>query len=389
MKKIKVAFFADCLIENYDGAIRTMYQLIDRIDTYRFEYLFITGDAPQGDFDHEVLEVPSIQLPINRNYKMSLPFVVEGKINQKLMDFGPDLIHIATPSPLGHFGLQYARQMDLPSLTIYHTHYLSYVDYYLQHIKFLLKPAKNLLIAKLRSFYNQCDAVYVPTERMKNSLREIGVFTSHMHIWKRGIDTNTFSVHKRDEEYFQKITQNEKSNLLFASRLVREKNLATLVKIYQRIEEQNLSYNLIIAGSGYAEEELRTQMPKAYFLGNLPQNELAIVYASADVFVFPSVSETYGNVVAEAMVSGLPCVIANGGGTVEFIDQGENGFLCRPNDPSDYLDKVDVILSDEALRSKFRMMGIEQMKHLSWDSLAQEYFDEIERLLQESYAIRA
>lgn len=389
MKKVKVAFFADCLIENYDGAIRTMYQLIHRIDPNRFEFLFITGDAPKRQFDYPVVDVPSIILPVNRNYKMSLPFVEDGRIKKKLARFEPDILHIATPSPLGHYGLAYAKRQQLPTLTIYHTHYLSYVDYYFKNLTFLQQPTKNLLISKLRSFYNQCDTVYVPTQKMKESLSQIGVFNNHMKIWKRGLDNSVFSAKKRDLSFVRKITGNKKVNLLFASRLVWEKNLETLIKISQEIKDKGLPYNLLVAGDGYAREELEVKMPDAFFLGNLTQAELGIVYASSDVFVFPSVSETYGNVVAEAMASGLPCVIANGGGTVEFVRNGYNGFLCKPNQASDYLHKIKCILSNNHLKRQIKSEGLSETKNLSWDSLAQDYFDDIIRLTQESFAIRA
>lgn len=389
MKKVKVAFFADCLIENYDGAIRTMYQLINRIDHDKFEFLFITGDGPQGQFDHQVVEVPSLTLPINSNYKMSLPFLNDSQLKKKLAQFDADIVHIATPSPLGHYGLQYAKQNQLPVISIYHTHYLSYVDYYFKNLTFLQEPTKNILIAKLRAFYNQCDRVYVPTQKMKESLSQIGIFNSHMKIWKRGLNRRVFSTQKRDVNCLRKLTGNAKQNLLFASRLVWEKNLETLINISKEIEKRNLPYNLIVAGDGYAREELELRMPEAFFLGNLSQAELGVLYASADVFVFPSVSETYGNVVAEAMASGLPCVIANGGGTVEFIKNGFNGFLCKPTEAEDYLEKVEDILSNDQLKEQFINEGFNQIKNLSWEALAQEYFDDLERMTQESFAIRA
>lgn len=389
MKKIKVAFFADCLIENYDGAIRTMYQLIDRIDPTRFEYLFITGDGPQGPFSHDVCSVKSISLPVNSHYKVSLPFLTERSLNQQLEAFDPDIVHIATPSPLGSFALQFSKRYQIPAITIYHTHFISYVDYYLQNVAFLKNPVKNLLITKLHDFYNECDMVYVPTLKMKESLGQIGVFKNHMKIWKRGINNSLFTPDKKDKAWIQDRVGNRKANLLFASRLVWEKNLQTLVDIQKLIEERNLPYNLLIAGSGYAEQELKTKMPNAIFLGNLPQDELAKVYASADVFVFPSISETYGNVVAEAMASGLPCVIANGGGTVEFIDHGENGFICRANHAADYLEKIHILIEQADLRNQFVQHGLEQTKHMSWDALAQTYFDDILSLTQESFAQRA
>ena len=320
MRKIKVAFFAETLKENHDGAVRTMYQIIHRIPRDRFEFLFITGEAPSTDIGHEVLEVPSLRLPINNNYKLTLSFLFQKRIEDKLDNFQPDIVHIATPSPLGNFALSFANNRSIPVVTIYHTNFISYVDHYFQNLPLFIDPARNYLIAMMQKFYNQCDLILAPTREMKSELMAIGIFEDLIEVWKRGLESGMFSPLKKDEEYMRQLTGNQNANLLFASRLVWEKNLLTLVGIYHEIRERELPYNLIIAGDGYAMDTLEEKMPGAYFLGNLSHDELSRLYASSDVFVFPSISETYGNVVAEAMASGLPCVIANGGGSKEFIE---------------------------------------------------------------------
>jgi len=377
MSKIKVAFFADCLIENYDGAVRTMYQIINQIPTNRFEFLFITGDKPLGDFEHQILEVPSVRLPMNHNYKMTLSFMARKRLQDALDQFNPDVIHISTPSPLGHFALNYGTIRQIPILSIYHTHFLSYVDYYFESIPILIKSARKYMMGILRSFYNQCDLLYVPTQLIKNELQQIGVFTHHQVIWKRGLKVDQFSPSKRNPKMLDQITKNQNPNILFCSRLVWEKNLRTLIKIYRKAEKLGLAYNFIIAGEGYARRTMEHEMPNAYFLGNLDHDELSTLYASSDVFLFPSISETYGNVIPEAMASGLPCVIANGGGTVEFISDGVNGFLCTPNDPMHYLSNIRKILEDEKLKYQFIANGLAVTHSLRWNVLTQKYFQDI------------
>ncbi len=378
--KIKIAFFAEILIEDFDGASRTIFQLIKSIPTDRFEFLFFCGVAPTADFEHEIYEVPSIGLPFNKGYKMAIPYFHKDQLYRKLDAFAPDVIHISTPSPLGNAALDYSAASDIPVISIYHTHFLSYVDYYLENFKVFVPSVKCIMTSMLKKFYHQCALVYMPTQIMISELGQLGFSDANMKLWPRGLDTNKFDPNKRDVIFLQNITQNNKPNLLFASRLVWEKNLKTLVKIYQKIEDEGSQYNLIIAGDGMASEDLKKMMPNAFFLGKLSHDELAKVYASADVFVFTSISESYGNVVAEAMASGLPCVIANGGGSASFIDHGFNGFLCDPENEVDYLNHIKSVLRNENLRNQFIQKGLEKTKELKWSYLTATYFADLESL---------
>ena len=146
------------------------------------------------------------------------------------------------------------------------------------------------------------------------------------------------------------------------------------------MENQKLKLNFIIAGDGAAREELEAKMPSAYFTGKLDQEELALYYASSDVFAFPSISETYGNVVVEAMASGCACVIADGGGSRSFIKHHFNGFLCEPNNEEEYLQRIIQIIDDNNLKQKFRMNSFSLVKKISWSSLVDQYFKELELL---------
>lgn len=380
LPKIKVAFFAEILIEDFDGASRTIFQLIKSIPQDKFEFLFFCGVAPKTTFQHEIYEIPTIALPFNKGYKMAIPFFHKDRLYRKLDTFAPDVIHISTPSPLGNAALEYSLTHDIPVISIYHTHFLSYVDYYLENFKLLVPSVKQMMTTMLKKFYHQCSLVYMPTQIMISELGNLGFSDSNMKLWPRGLDATTFDSAKRDVSILRKITHNNKPNLLFASRLVWEKNLKTLVKIYQKIEEEGSHYNIIIAGDGMASEDLKKMMPNAFFLGKLSHDILAKVYASADVFVFTSISESYGNVVAEAMASGLPCVIANGGGSASFIEHGMNGFLCVPENENDYVNHIKSVLRNENLRNQFIQKGLEKTKELKWSHLTSTYFADVESL---------
>ncbi|MGX5688043.1 glycosyltransferase family 4 protein [Arcticibacter tournemirensis] len=380
MTKIKVAFFAEILIEDFDGASRTMFQIIKRVKPEEFEFLFICGTGPDQLYGFDCIRMPTITLPVNHTYKMALPALAQNRLKTKLQEFAPDIIHIATPSILGNFALKYARRRQIPVISIYHTHFISYIDYYFKHAPFLISTARSLVADSQKSFYNQCDLVYVPSESISSELVEMGINERLLKLWKRGLDANLFSPDKKDLKAIQKITRNSRPSILFASRLVWEKNLETLFEIYDEINEKGIAVNLLVAGDGIARKACEERMPEAFFLGHKDHQELAVIYASADIFLFPSVSETYGNVVLEAMASGIPCVIADGGGSADFINHRVNGFKCDPYNAGDYAEKIEILLSDKTLRDRFITEGLALSRSCSWDQLVNIYFDDLKKL---------
>lgn len=380
MNKIKVAFFAEILISDYDGASRTMFQIINRIPKEYFEFHFFCAEGPDKINGFDCTTLPSVTIPFNANYKMALPLLAQTRLKEKLAEFNPDVIHISTPSLLGKFALKYGNRHHIPVITIYHTHFISYVDYYLRNTPFLINYVKGKVIESSRNFYNHCEVMYVPSESIADELNSIGIDRSKMKIWKRGIDRKLFNPQKKDLAYMHGLTGNNRLNILFASRLVWEKNLETLIKVYDEFQQRKLPYNIVIAGDGVAQAECETRMPNAVFLGNVNHETLSVLYASCDVFLFPSVSETIGNVILEAMASGLPCVIADGGGSRDFIEQGINGFKCSPYNAVDYTDKIVRILENETLKNSFIQEGIRHSRSYNWKTLTDIYFEEVSEM---------
>lgn len=214
-------------------------------------------------------------------------------------------------------------------LSVYHTHFISYIKYYLKNLPFLINFTESIIAKTYRKFYNKCDVTYVPTEQIAKELEQSGVSSRNFKLWQRGINTSLFSPKKRDRSFIQQLTGNDYPTLLFVSRLVWEKNLATLFEIHDRVQELGLKVNFLVAGDGVAEKEARSRMQNAFFLGYLEHESLATVYASSDIFVFPSISEAYGNVVIEAMASGCVPVIARGGDHRRWWRTGSPAFCAN------------------------------------------------------------
>ncbi len=374
---IKVAFFAEMMIEDFDGASRTMFQLINRIDTSRFEFFFIYGTGPEQLDSFKSLRIPAFHIPFNRNYTLAVPAIAQKSIRKQLKEFQPDVIHIATPSMLGNYALQYAKKNEIPTISIYHTHFISYIDYYLKKTPFLITPTKKQFIKQTVRFYNKCSKVYIPSKTIQKELTSIGINPERLTLWQRGIDTQLFSPRKKDLKYIRKITQNKKPNILFVSRLEWEKNLTTLIAIYQHCRALALDCNFIIVGDGTAKAACMEQMSGAHFLGKRSHQELAKIYASATLFLFPSITETYGNVVIEAMASGLPCITADQGGSSDFIQDEINGFKCKAQDTYEYVFRIQQLIDNQGLRKKIKKSALKYSKQYNWQHLANTYFDDL------------
>ena len=382
MKRKRIAFFAEILVRDFDGATRTMFEIIDRIDRKRYEFIFFCGVPPKEDIGFEVFHIPTLTIPFNKTYKMASMVGMGPTIIRKLKDFSPDLIHVATPAPLGYFALKYGLKHKIPVSTIYHTHFISYIKYYTNNTPLITNAFEKALIQHNRSFYDRCSRIFIPTEVMKEELEEKGFDISQMKIWQRGINTKLFNPRKKNPAFIKEIVQNDKTNILFASRLVWEKNLQVLVEIQKVIREKNLEYNLILAGDGVAREELEKLLPEAYFIGHVNHQTLSKLYASSDYFIFTSITETYGNVVAEAMVSGLPCIVADGGGPKSFIKEGINGFICKPNEAKDYLRKIRLLEEHPEFKERMIKKAIEDMKDLTWNNLVENLFNDIDDVIK-------
>ncbi|MFD2742549.1 MULTISPECIES: glycosyltransferase family 4 protein [Sphingobacterium] len=377
---IKVALFAEILIQDFDGAARTLFQLVDRIDPEKFCYLFVYGSGPEQLRNFQSIKTARLRLPVNDDYSMALPRLTKQRLYNQLDEFAPDVIHITTPSALGFFALRYAQKRNIPVISIYHTHFLAYIPYYLKNLPILEKPVMKWMMATMLRFYNSCDKIYVPTPSMLSRLEQIGIHAARMTLWQRGINLQLFNPARRNPKRMHQITGNQNITILFASRLVWEKNIQTLIEMAKLIDKQELPYNLIVVGEGAAMKEMQRQMPTAYFLGKQTHESLAVLYASADVFVFPSISETYGNVVTEAMASGLPCVIANGGGSADLVSDGITGYKCNATNAEEYLHYIMQLLEDAELYARIRDGALASVQQFDWETLAKRYFDDVAKL---------
>ena len=226
-------------------------------------------------------------------------------------------------------------------------------------------------------FYPQCQRIYVPSQSMIKELEVEGI-SGDMKIWARGIDTKLFSPVRRDQHWREKMGFAEDDIVVsFVSRLVWEKELGTYIESERRIQQRHPKGKALVVGDGPAKQEAQEKLPNGVFIGFCSGENLARAYASSDLFLFPSYTETFGNVTLEAMACGVPCLVANAIGSSSLVIDGENGRLAKPGDILDFSNKLEQMIFS---RSTLLEMGLRSRK------LALEYkWDQINELLISDY----
>jgi len=197
---------------------------------------------------------------------------------------------------------------------------------------------------------------------------------AEIKIFPRGLDTNLFSATRREPRFWKKYgLQNGNLKLLYVGRISKEKDLDVLTAAFRRLRESNLPVDLALVGDGPYLKELREQFPEVCFTGYLSGVELATAFASADAFLFPSTTDTFGNVVLEALASGLPTVVSDQGGPKELIEEGVTGFITKALDVESFANAARRIVEDSAFRAEASRRAIEAVQHRDW-SVAFEKF---------------
>jgi glycosyltransferase involved in cell wall biosynthesis len=297
-----------------------------------------------------------------------------GEAHADLTDFQPDLFHIATPDLLGLAALWTARKWKTPVVASYHTHFASYLDYY------RLGILEGAIWSYMRWFYRQCLHVYVPTKSMEAVLRSHGI-DGNLRLWPRGVDSMLFNPAKRSNAWrAQRGIADSEIVVAFVSRLVAEKGLNVVVDVMRGLSDRHAAYRALIVGDGPERKNIESSMPNAIFEGHLTGEELATAYASSDVFLFPSETETFGNVTLEALSSGLPAVVANATGSNALVQDSVNGFLVEPRNQAAFLERVHQLVKDGELRRRMGTAARISAESYDWSAVLDQiagYYEEI------------
>lgn len=315
-------------------------------------------------------EVLKMGVPIPRYAGLKLGLPAKAGLLRLWQLKRPDLVHIATEGPLGWSALAAAQKLRLPVSTDFHTNFHSYSKHY--GAGWLRRP----ILAYLRKFHNKACVTLVPTESMRRELQGHGY--RNLEVVARGVDTVLFNPQHRDEKLRESWgAQPDTQVVMYVGRVAPEKNLSLVFKAYNAMHGAQPNTKLVIVGDGPDRALLQTQFPQAIFCGMRTEIDLAHHYASGDVFLFPSLTETFGNVTTEAMASGLAVVAYNYAAAEALIRHGENGMLVEYNDTERFIAVSTELALNPARAKQIGLNSHKTAMSISWDSV----HDRFERIL--------
>jgi glycosyltransferase involved in cell wall biosynthesis len=304
---------------------------------------------------------PDWSVPLPTYESLDLRFPLPTDVLRCIEEQRPDVIHVATPGPVGFCGLAVGRLLGIPVVGSYHTELGPYA----------LHLTRDLLVAEAIEvyvdwFYARCAKVLAPTRGVADALEARGM--TDVGVWGRGVDTDLFSPAKRDEVFRTRLLDGDGRLLVLSvGRLSHEKRLGVLLDAFARLSRVRPEARLVVAGDGPARRELeRTAPAGTVFVGETRGEDLARLYASADVFCFPSTTDTFGQVLLEAGASGLPVVAAAAGGALELVGQGRTGVLVAPDDPGPLAAALLELAERPSLRRALGAAGRDAARGRTW-----------------------
>ncbi|HAX74110.1 MAG TPA: glycosyltransferase family 1 protein [Firmicutes bacterium] len=361
---MKVAIFTDTYLPQVNGVSQTIKRMTQYYRTKNIPYIIISPECFVDEAQPSNVSFLSVPLLIYPECRITFPNMF--RLNRILHAFKPTLIQCMTEFNLGLCGLWYAKKYNIPSVSNYSTNFDQYLNYY--HLKSMNGP----LWSYLRWFHNQHALTLCPSNVTKQYLLDNGV--QDISIFTRGVDLKQFSPTFRDSNLRKELGISDKIALLYVGRLAPEKNLDVLRQSFEALLQQfKERIVLIVTGDGPLMNEMVATFPKeTIFTGYKTGADLSKLYASCDLFVFPSQTETLGNVVLEANASGLPVVGVNAGGVANLITNQLNGYLAKPNDIESFTNCVKKLITNDVLRFSMSMQGVEFAKRQDWTQILDE-----------------
>jgi glycosyltransferase involved in cell wall biosynthesis len=286
----------------------------------------------------------------------------------------PDAVHIATEGPLGWSALRAALHLKLPTSSDFRTNFHAYGQHY------RLGWLSGLIMAYLRRFHNRCGVTMVPTDRLRVQLADRGFH--RLAVVSRGVDTTLFDPARRSAALRAAWgALADDLVMLYVGRLAPEKNLQAVLAAYDAVRVGHPRARLVFVGDGPMREELRRACPQAQFAGQRRGEDLAQHYASGDLFVFPSLTETFGNVTPEAMASGLPVVAFDSAAAGQLIRSGHDGLLAASLHNAAFVDAVRALAGDAPRRRALGRAARETVRDHGWDAVVADFEQALELAL--------
>jgi glycosyltransferase involved in cell wall biosynthesis len=356
---MRIALFTETFLPHVDGMVTRLTHTVAALVEAGDDVLVVAPRArglPRDYCGARVVAAPSLPLPLYRGFRLGLPYTLG--LDVELAEFEPDVIHVANPVLLGLAGISYARRYDVPLVASYHTQLALYTRRYRMGA---LEPAA---WAYTRALHNAAQLNLCTSRPVLAQLRDRGF--PRLALWVPGVDADLFHPRRRSAEWRERLSagREDATLLLYVGRLANEKGLERLAPALAALP----GCHLALVGKGPAEGRLRevfADLPVT-FAGPLYDDELAAAYASADIFMFPSSTETLGLAAIEAMAAGLPVIGARRGGIPDIVRDGETGLLFDPDEDGDLVRSVETLMTDEPARERMAHAAWERAQGWSW-----------------------
>ena len=362
---LRIALVTETYPPDINGVAHTVSKVVEGLRTRGHEVMLVRprhqSDAMTANqYAMDELLVRGAAIPMYKQLKMGLP--AQGALKKLWLARRPDIVHIATEGPLGWSAARVARKLKIPTSSDFRTNFHAYSQFY------GLGWLKGAIVAYLRKFHNGTHCTMVPSTPLLSELSRHGF--ERLLMVPRGVDTEHFNPSKRDHALRASWgAKDDTQVLLSVGRLASEKNLDTVVRCYQAMVARNLPVKLVFVGDGPLRAQLEKSCPQAIFAGVRTGQDLARHYASADLFVFPSLTETFGNVTIEALASGLAVVAYDHAAAGQLIQHEHNGMLIAQNQEQALFESVHALIDNAPLRDCIRLNGRNTSIEHDWNSV--------------------
>lgn len=377
-RRLRIAMVSETYPPEVNGVARTVALMAESLRARGHAIQLVRprqngADLPASTTGFEGLLRPGLAVPRYPQLRMGLPatrFLREFWRHER-----PDIVHIATEGPLGWSALAAARELSVPAATDFHTNFHAYSGHY--GLGWLRRP----VTAYLRRFHNRAACTMVPTEELAQSMRALGF--ARLKVVGRGVDYATFSPERRSAELRAAWGVDEATPVaLCVSRFAPEKNFPLVLDAYRAMRAANPATRLVLVGDGPMLGELRRSGEGVVVAGRLVNGELSAHYASADAFLFPSVTETFGNVTLEAMASGLAVVAYDYAAARQHVRHAHSGLLAPLGDRNAFIERARLLARSlhlaRALGREARAVTVQ----LGWDAVIRQFEAVLHELLQ-------
>ena len=377
---MRIAIFTEVFLPKIDGVVTRIIRTVDQLAELGHEVvIFATGDAPDTYAGFRVVRAPSFSLhKIYPEIQVGLP---APSVARELANFQPDIVHAVNPVFFSGYGALLARRHKLPLLASFHTDVPAYTKEL--GIGFVQKPSTALI----RALHNRAQLNLVTSGPMMDTAAGYGF--RNLALWPKAVDTVGYHPDKADPAMRAKLTDGNPDAplLIYVGRMSAEKNLAILADVMPLLRQKVPGARLAMVGAGPQLEQLKKRFDPAYtvFTGYMSGEPLAQAFASADVFAFPSLTETLGLVALESFASGVPVVGARAGGIPFVIDDGDTGLLVdKEATPAQWAEAFAGLLIDDSRRHTMSTAARAEAQRWSWraatDTLVEYYEECINRI---------